>query len=131
MYNPDAECKEMIEALKRICKQKGIKPHALARKAGISTSTISYILNGRTRPQVYTILVLCNALGIQIGDLFEGRWSSALQEIKKVSLDQQRGVIGDEDKLLDDYRCLSDKKRQLLWIYIDMLKNYDEKYLYN
>ena len=47
MYDPDEKCKEMISTLKRLCKQKGIKPHVLAKEAGISTSTISYLVNGK------------------------------------------------------------------------------------
>lgn len=64
MYNPEEECKAMAAALKKMCEQRGMSPHALAKKAGISTSTMSYIMKGETRPQVYTILLLCNALGV-------------------------------------------------------------------
>lgn len=60
MYDPDKECKEMIETVKRLCEQKNITPHVLAKQAGISTSTISYLVNGKTKPQVYTVLLLCN-----------------------------------------------------------------------
>lgn len=66
MYNPDEECKTMVAALKKLCEQKGMSPHALAKEAGISTSTISYLMKGKTKPQVYTILELCNVLGISI-----------------------------------------------------------------
>ena len=71
MYNPDEECKAMVAALKRLCEQKGMSPHALAREAGISTSTISYLMKGKTRPQVYTVLELCNVLGVSINELFD------------------------------------------------------------
>ena len=71
MYDPDKECKEMIETVKRLCEQKNITPHALAKQAGISTSTISYLVNGKTKPQVYTVLLLCNVLGVRISDLFD------------------------------------------------------------
>lgn len=71
MYNPDKECKEMITAIQRLCEQKNMTLHALAKEAGISTSTISYLVNGKTKPQVYTILMFCNALGVRISDLFD------------------------------------------------------------
>lgn len=48
-------------------------PHALANKAGISTSTISYLVNGKTKPQIYTILMLCNVLEVRISDLFDDK----------------------------------------------------------
>ena len=71
MYNPDEECKAMVAALKKLCEQKGMSPHALAKEAGISTSTISYLMKGKTRPQVYTVLELCNVLGVSINELFD------------------------------------------------------------
>lgn len=54
MYDPDEECKAMIAEIKRLCEQMNLTPHALAKEAGISTSTISYLMNGKTKPQVYT-----------------------------------------------------------------------------
>lgn len=48
MYDPDEECKAMIATIKRLCEQKNMTPHALAKEAGISTSTISYLVNGKT-----------------------------------------------------------------------------------
>lgn len=42
MYNPDEECKAMVAALKKLCEQRGVSLHTVARKAGISTSTMSY-----------------------------------------------------------------------------------------
>lgn len=71
MYDPDEACRMMAASIKRICGQRGISPYALAKKAGISASSISYLLNGRTRPQVYTVLLICNALGVTIGELFD------------------------------------------------------------
>ena len=71
MYNPDKECKAMIEALKKLCEQKNMSPYAVAKEAGISSSTVSYIMNGRTRPQMYTVLMMCNVLGVTISQLFE------------------------------------------------------------
>ena len=66
MYDPDEECKAMIATIKRLCEQKNMTPHALAKEAGISTSTISYLVNGKTKPQVYTILMLCWECGLPI-----------------------------------------------------------------
>ena len=127
MYNPDKECKEMIDTLRRICERKGVKPHALAKKAGISTSTISYILNGKTKPQVYTMMILCNALGIKIGDLFEQENSSTSSTGIKTPICRWEHLSGEEVRLLEYYRIFSNKKRELLRIYVDMLCEYDEK----
>ena len=119
MYNPDEECKAMVAALKKLCEQKGMSPHALAKEAGISTSTISYLMKGKTRPQVYTVLELCNVLGVSINELF----SRADTDVTAETGIQY--ITCDEKNLLDCYRGLSDKKKELLRIYVDMLHQYE------
>ena len=119
MYNPDEECKAMVAALKRLCEQKGMSPHALAKEAGISTSTMSYLMKGKTRPQVYTVLELCNVLGVSINELFDRPNTDVSTETGI------QYITCDEKKLLDCYRGLSDKKKELLRIYVDMLHQYE------
>ena len=119
MYNPDEECKAMVAALKKLCEQKGMSPHALAKEAGISTSTISYLMKGKTRPQVYTVLELCNVLGVSINELFDRPNTDVSTETGI------QYITCDEKKLLDCYRGLSDKKKELLRIYVDMLRQYE------
>lgn len=123
MYNPDKECKEMITAIQRLCEQKNMTLHALAKEAGISTSTISYLVNGKTKPQVYTILMLCNALGVRISDLFDDNAVSV-----GISGSQVQYITLEEEKLIHCYRGLSDKKRELLRVYVDMLRQYKEAF---
>ena len=118
MYNPDEECKAMVAALKRLCEQKGMSPHALAKEAGISTSTMSYLMKGKTRPQVYTVLELCNVLGVSINELFSRPDTDVTAETGI------QYITCDEKNLLDCYRGLSDKKKELLRIYVDMLRQY-------
>lgn len=124
MYDPDEECKAMIATIKRLCEQKDMTPHALAKEAGISSSTISYLVNGKTKPQVYTILVLCNVLGVRISDLFDNGVVS-----KEISGSGIQYITCEEEKLLDCYRGLSDKKKELLRIYVDMLRQYEDELL--
>lgn len=117
MYDPDEECKAMIAAIKRLCEQKNMSPHALAKEAGISTSTISYLVNGKTKPQVCTVLMLCNVLGVRISDLFDNNVVSTGVQY----------ITCEEEKLLNCYRGLSDRKKELLRIYVDMLRRYDDE----
>lgn len=122
MYDPDEECKAMIAALKRLCEQKNMTPYALAKEAGISTSTISYLVNGKTKPQVYTVLMLCNVLGVKISDLFDSNVVST-----EISESRMQYITCEEGRLLDSYRGLSDKKKELLRIFVDMLCQYDDR----
>lgn len=121
MYDPDEEYKLMIATINRLCEKKNMTLHALAKEAGISTSTISYLINGKTKPQVYTVLVLCNVLGVRIGDLFD--------DATKISESGIQYITSEEEKLLDYYRGLSYKKRGLLKIYVDMLSQYEDEFL--
>lgn len=110
MYNPDEACDEMINVLNRICREKNISWNTLAKEAGISSSTISYLMRGKSRPQVYTMLMLCNVLGVQFSDLFDEQ---------SVETESQS-----EEKLLEIYRGLTTEKREMLKTYIDMLSKY-------
>ncbi len=116
MHDPDKDCKAMIATLERLCEQRGISQYSLAKKARISTSTLSYIMKGKTKPYLYTVLELCNVLGIRIEELFyEG---NDMQN-------RMACMTGEEEKILMCYRCFSDQKRQLLKIYMKMLQQYD------
>lgn len=110
MYNPDEACDEMINTLNRICREKKISWNTLAKEAGISSSTISYLMRGKSRPQVYTMLMLCNVLGVQFSDLFD-----------EESVETENRT---EEKLLEIYRGFSDEKKAMLKTYIDMLEKY-------
>ena len=103
VYNPDEEYERMLVALKKFRKKKGLSANGLAKKAGISTSTMSYLVNGKTKPQLYTLLVICNVLGISIGDLFEE---------EKSSTEKEKTEEKSEEKLLACYRQLPTKRRR-------------------
>jgi transcriptional regulator with XRE-family HTH domain len=47
----------------------GISQIALAKKAGIAQSTLSYIENGRKNPQFETLAAICKALNISMLEL--------------------------------------------------------------
>lgn len=115
VYKPDEECRQLIMAIKTICTEKGIKPHKLAQKAGISTSTMSYLMNGKTNPQLYTLLVICNVLDVSISDLLSTEKQDGGEESWK-----------EEKKLLSSYRKLSPGKKRLLAAYTEMLLNYQD-----
>jgi transcriptional regulator with XRE-family HTH domain len=122
MYDPEQECKVMIKNLKRLCKEKNISPNALAIEAGISTSTMSYIMNGKSKPYVYTVLMICNVLGVTVSELFEDI------ELDFNNTDMKQ-MIKNEEELIAIYRSLSVKKRKLLLIFMEMLLDYDEENL--
>ena len=131
MYNPDEECKTMINKLKKICKLRNITPYALAKEAGISTSTMSYLMKGKTKPYVYTILMLCNVLDIHISELFDDNMFNDSRTTSIYSEGKMKYITCKEEEMLIWYRYLSDEKKELLRIYVDMLRKYDGELLRN
>lgn len=108
IYDPEEECKDVISRLKDICKLKNMSTNELATKAGLSISAVSYVLNCRTKPNLSTLFMLCNALDIPIG------------EVLKKSPGME-GLSDEEKELLFHYRHLPLEKQRLFWIYLTML----------
>lgn len=110
MYNPDEEYQHMLEKFKMICKQKNKSLYALAKDTGVSDSSIWNIMNGVSKPYIYTMLLLCEALEVSMGELFSNS-----------------GLSTEEEVLVSTYRLLSPKKRKMLEVYVDMLLQYDSE----
>ena len=68
-YNPDQRCSELIRHIQEYCERNSVSYYALAREADISTSTLHALMAGKTRPYLYTVYKICNALDISILDL--------------------------------------------------------------
>ena len=68
-YNPDQRCRELIRHIQEYCERNSVSYYALAREADISTSTLHALMAGKTRPYLYTVYKICNALNISILDL--------------------------------------------------------------
>lgn len=110
MYDPDEEYQHMLEKFKLVCKQKNKSQYALAKDTSVSDSSIWNIMNGVSKPYVYTMLLLCEALEISMGELFSNP-----------------GLSTEEEALVSTYRLLSPKKRKMLEVYVDMLLQYDSE----
>ena len=112
MYDADREYHSMLKRLKEICRQKRVSQYALAKATGMSTSSISSLMKGESRPYIYTVLLICDALGISVQELFGG---------------DQTNADPDEEALLRLYRLLPEEKREQLQRYADMLYQYREE----
>ena len=109
MYNSKEKCKEIAQKFKQLCNARGTTPYKVAVQAGLSTSTISCFLSGKTIPKLDTMLMLCNSLGISITDIFDER----------EAIDQQ---TQEERNILESYRNLPEWLR----IALKMLLQYTE-----
>ena len=111
MYDPDKEYQLILSKLKLICEQKKLTTYSLSKITGISTSSLSNLLNGKTKPYIYTLLIICNALEIPLSDLLEHR-----------EPDQE-----DEWQIMSVYHSLPQEKKKLFRSYLDMLVQYAGK----
>ena len=107
----DESYQKMLEQLREHCEREKMSIYALAKNTNLSTSSLSNLLNGKTKPYVYTLLLICDALSISITDLAD----------KDVSMTE------DEKWIISSYRSLSTKKKEMLTTYIKMLSQYEEK----
>ena len=104
MYNSKEKSKEIAQKFRKLCEARGTTPYKVASRAGLSTSTISCFLAGKTIPRMDTMLMLCDELGISISDFFDERELEDLQ-------------TQEEKSILEVYRNLSAQKKQLFHIY--------------
>lgn len=84
MYNPKEKCAEIARTFRQLCDERGTTPYRVARNAGLSSSTVSCFLTGKTVPRIDTIMILCNELGVSVADLFgEGEDTPCLKKLNR------------------------------------------------
>lgn len=114
MYNTKEKCTEVARRFERMCEERGTTPYKIARYSGLSSSTVSCFLSGKTIPKLDTMLMLCNSLGISMTDIFDER------EV----IDQQ---TQEEKDIIESYRNLPEQKKEWLRISLRMLTQYTEE----
>lgn len=56
--------------IKELLKEKGLTSKALAEALGVTTVTVSYIINGKTNPSLETVSRIAEVLGVPVWRLF-------------------------------------------------------------
>lgn len=114
MYNTKEKCTEIARRFKQLCDERGTTPYKIAQRSGLSSSTVSCFLTGKTIPRIDTMMILCNELGVSVTDFFEEREMAESQ-------------AQDEEILLKTYRNLPTDKKDSLLRYLKMLNQYTEE----
>lgn len=115
-YNPEEKCEQLVENIKLLCKERAISYYALAQKADISTSALHSMMTGKTKPYMYTVYKLCNALEIPISELL-------IDE----ECEEQEMLTFDELQMLAVYRQLSVGEKDLIHDVVKLLQGYEVK----
>ena len=66
-----AQIKHIIQRLREEREKQGISQMDLSFKAGLSQNLVNYIEAGKRTPNLYSLLSICKALGIDPAALFE------------------------------------------------------------
>ena len=115
-YNPEEKCEQLVENIKLLCKERAISYYALAQKADISTSALHSMMTEKTKPYMYTVYKLCNALEIPISELL-------IDE----ECEEQEVLTFDELQMLAVYRQLSVGEKDLIHDVVKLLQGYEVK----
>ena len=115
-YNPEEKCEQLVANIKLLCKERAISYYALAQKADISTSALHSMMTGKTKPYMYTVYKLCNALEIPISELL-------IDE----ECEEQEVLTFDELQMLAVYRQLSVGEKDLIHDVVKLLQGYEVK----
>lgn len=90
---------ELLEKIKNARKAKGLSVYKLTELSGLSPNTIYSWYNKNSRPTVEALQAVCNTLDISLAALFSKNAAETLS--------------AQEEKLLQDFRSLSDEQRRL------------------
>lgn len=115
-YNPEEKCEQLVENIKLLCKERAISYYAMAQKADISTSALHSMMTGKTKPYMYTVYKLCNALEIPISELL-------IDE----ECEEKEVLTFDELQMLAVYRQLSVGEKDLIHDVVKLLQGYEVK----
>ena len=115
-YNPEEKCEQLVENIKLLCKERAISYYVLAQKADISTSALHSMMTGKTKPYMYTVYKLCNALEIPISELLSDE-----------ECEEQEVLTFDELQMLAVYRQLSVGDKDLIHYVVKLLQGYEVK----
>ena len=115
-YNPEEKCEQLVENIKLLSKERAISYNVLAQKSDISTSALHSMMTGKTKPYMYTVYKLCNALEIPISELL-------IDE----ECEEQEVLTFDELQMLAVYRQLSVGDKDLIHDVVKLLQGYEVK----
>jgi len=99
-----------IKRIRELMAKNDFNPYRLAKKSGISLSTLTSMFEKNTDPRVQTIEKICSACGISMSQFFDC---------------SSRDLTESQSYLLDTYNNLSPKGKDRLFSYLNYLSEND------
>lgn len=132
--NSDAE-KEIPVLCRQIRfyrEKKGIEQKELAAKVGIKSNAVSNWENGRTRPDIALLPLICQVLDVSLDELFDIKKPSTEPiEEKKPAITMTKSPVTEEDILLEGFQQLSEGHRSVVSSMVRQLCDVEDQELYN
>ncbi|MGB4090455.1 MAG: helix-turn-helix domain-containing protein [Ruminococcus flavefaciens] len=132
--NSDAE-KEIPVLCRQIRfyrEKKGIEQKELAAKVGIKSNAVSNWENGRTRPDIALLPLICQVLDVSLDELFDIKKSSTEPiEEEKPAISMTKSPVTEEDILLEGFQQLSEGHRSVVSSMVRQLCDVEDQELYN
>lgn len=100
---------QLIEAIQKECKRKGISGYRLSLMSSIPLSTIYGVFHHKNKAQIDTVCMMLDALGMHL----------IIMQKKKEDMEE---VTIEEAEWLGALRALTDEKRELIQKLITYLK---------
>lgn len=99
---------EIIERIKALCQARSWTSYRLAKESGITYSTLCTMLHKVNSPSIPTLIKICDAFGITLGEFFDK--------------DNDTALLTDEQKThLLQWNSLSEENKSMVEKYIDFL----------
>lgn len=94
---------ELGQHLKKCRKYRGVSGNALAKRAGLSQSTISSIEHGHKSPTVQTLDKLCAAMEMSLEDFFAGISQDGRGGVHRALVEATEGLNNETRMKLVDF----------------------------
>ena len=99
----------VLERIEELCDKEGWSHYVLAKRSGISQSTISNMFSRTNQPTFITVAKICDAFGITMAQFFNSKKHLDLTE--------------EQEDILCMFDAMSAQKRELVKAFMSGLKN--------
>lgn len=111
--------------------KKGIEQKELAAKVGIKSNAVSNWENGRTRPDIALLPLICQVLEVSLDELFDIKKPSTEPIEEKSAITMTKKAVTEEDILLEGFQQLSEGHRSVVSSMVRQLCDVEDQELYD
>lgn len=111
--------------------KKGIEQKELAAKVGIKSNAVSNWENGRTRPDIALLPLICQVLEVSLDELFDIKKPSTEPIEEKPTITMTKKAVTEEDILLEGFQQLSEGHRSVVSSMVRQLCDVEDQELYD